>query len=119
MQSKSKAPTVLVVEDEWLVREAIAAHLRGGGCDVIEAGSGEDALKILGERDGFDVLLTDIRLGGALNGWDVGEAFRNVHPGAVVIYASGAPIMPIRRVLDSLYFDKPYQPDKILKVCHD
>lgn len=117
MPDEATRPTVLVVEDEWILRETIAEHLRNGGCDVIVAGCGEDALTILAERDGFDVLLTDIRLGGPVNGWDVAEACRDAHPDMKVIYVSGAAITPMRKVSSSLYFDKPYQSDAILAAC--
>lgn len=60
--AKPNAPTVVVVADEWVVRATIADRLKQEGCVVVEAGDGETALAILEERDGFDVLFTDIRL---------------------------------------------------------
>jgi CheY-like chemotaxis protein len=106
--------TVLVVEDDWLVRYTITEFLTAGGHTTIEADSGEAALAVLQQRDGLDVLFTDIRLGGEANGWDVAETFRETHAGLPVIYASGGVITPARPVAGSLFFDKPYDPQKVL-----
>jgi two-component system, OmpR family, response regulator len=104
---------VLVVEDEWFVRLVIVDFLTSLGHTIIEAESGEAALAVLQQRDGLDVLFTDIRLGGKVNGWDVAEAFRASHPDLPVIYTSGAAIRPERPVPGSLFFAKPYDPQKV------
>jgi CheY-like chemotaxis protein len=83
------SPVVLVVEDEWFLRDCIAAHLRAARWHVIEARSGEAAIELLKERRHVDVLFTDIQLGGAVDGWDVGVTFRKVLPEIPVIYTSG------------------------------
>lgn len=106
--------TVLIVEDDWLVRYSIAEFLRSAGHAAVEADSGEAAFAILQKRDGLDVLFTDIRLGGEANGWDVAEAFRASHPELPVVYTSGAVIMPERPVTGSMFFSKPYDPQQVL-----
>jgi CheY-like chemotaxis protein len=50
---------ILLVEDEFLVRDTIAEDLRERGYTVIEAGSSDEALPICAAGE-FDVLLTDI-----------------------------------------------------------
>ena len=114
---QEKATTVLVVEDEWLVRETIADFLRAAGWEVVEVADGEAAVDVLHTNDAIDVVFTDIRLGRRLSGWDVGEAFRAAHPEMPVIYASGAVILPERRVPGSMFFEKPYDPAKVLQAC--
>ncbi len=120
---KLSQPVVLVVEDEWLVRAIIADYLRNNGCHVIEAGSGEEAVSLIDGKDQqlkdqqLDVLFTDIRLGGELNGWDVAEVFREHRPDIRVLYASGHFIQPAREVSESQFFNKPYQSDDILEAC--
>ncbi|HWO73418.1 MAG TPA: response regulator, partial [Dehalococcoidia bacterium] len=58
--------TVLVVEDEVLIRWVIAEHLRDCGYRVIEAGSGDEAIDVL-RRTGLtiDVVLSDVRMPGS------------------------------------------------------
>jgi CheY-like chemotaxis protein len=116
--NKSYQPVVLVVEDEWFLRAYIADFLRDNGCTVLEAASGEEAVSLIDGKDQkLDVLFTDIRLGGELNGWDVAERFRAHRPAMRVLYASGYSIQPRRDVADSEFFDKPYLPEAILAAC--
>ena len=98
MQAARKAVTVLVVEDDWLIREDIVTGLRQEGWAVLEAATGAGALTVLREAERVDLLITDIRLADALTGWDVAEAFRTSHPQVPVIYASGNPANDHRRV---------------------
>lgn len=112
-----RKPSVLVVEDEQLIRDVIVAELVGAGFGVIEAECGETAAAILADGHEIDVVFTDIRLGGELNGWDIGERARARFPDVSVIYASGYSIRPPRQVEDSLYFSKPYKAADILAAC--
>ena len=108
---------VLVVEDEWLVREEIASQLRDAGWEVLEASTGEGAVDLLKGSLRIDVLVTDIQLAGYLSGWDVAEHFRAAHPDVPVIYASGNTADRSRTVANSLFFSKPYRSAEILKAC--
>jgi CheY-like chemotaxis protein len=111
-------PIVLIVEDEWLVRATVVDYLRAHGCTVIETASGEEAVGLIdGHAQQLDVLFTDIRLGGSLNGWDIAEIFRDHFPTIRVLYASGYSIEPPREVPESAFFNKPYQPEDILEAC--
>lgn len=104
---------ILVVEDEAAIREAVCDQLAAGSFDVVEAGSGAEALARLEGVPPVDALFTDIRLGPGPDGWDVALAFRTARPDGPVVYASGyAPGEP-RRVGNSLFFPKPYRPSKI------
>jgi CheY-like chemotaxis protein len=115
---KKDLPIVLVVEDDFLVRAMVVDYLRDNDCRVIEADSGEDAVALIdGQDQELDVLFTDIRLGGTLNGWDVAEIFRHRFPNVRVIYASGYSIEPRRDIMGSKFFNKPYRVDEILKAC--
>ncbi len=115
--SKPDPLTILVVEDEWLLREVIGTYLRDAGCEVLEAESGESALAMLHEGAAVDVVFTDIRLPGDVNGWDFGEAARASRGDIPVIYASGYSISPPRQVRGSLFFSKPYDPEAVLRAC--
>ncbi len=108
---------VLVVEDDGLISHMTASCLREAGYLVLELASGDAAVSLLRHGGRFDILLTDINLGRGLTGWDVAEAFRASHPQMPVIYASGNPIELGRRVPDSLFFPKPYNPNEILCAC--
>jgi CheY-like chemotaxis protein len=81
--------TVLVVEDDWLVREDIVTGLRQHGWTVLEADTGTGALKLLLETKIVHLLITDILLADATTGWEVAEVFRASRPKTPVMYASG------------------------------
>jgi CheY-like chemotaxis protein len=111
--------TVLVVEDEAIIRLDAVEHLKNEGFVVLEAGSGEAALSYLDTHGKIDLLFTDIRLGGEINGWDVGEAFRARFPNIAVLYTSGNSISPPRNVERSRFFVKPYKPEQIANACRE
>jgi CheY-like chemotaxis protein len=116
-KSKSaRIPTILVLEDEWMLRDMVCDHLRETGWAVYEAASGEEALAKLDALP-IDIVFTDIRLNGSLNGWDVGEACRRKIADFPVIYATGHTIDPPRKVDGSLFFSKPYEPERIRAAC--
>lgn len=112
---ETKHPIVLVVEDESLLRMTVVDYLSDSGCTVLEAGSGEEAVALIdGQDQRLDVVFTDIRLGGSLNGWDVAEILREHFPDVRVVYASGYSIEPRRDVMGSKFFNKPYRLHEIL-----
>src|SRR5438105_13393721 len=87
---RGSSPIVLIVEDEWLVRDAIVQTFRDAGWKVLRASSGEAAITLLNANGRhIDALFTDIQLHGCLSGWDVADAFTVSHPDAAVLYTSG------------------------------
>jgi CheY-like chemotaxis protein len=109
---------VLVVEDEFILREDIAAYLRDCGCAVYEAASAEEAIVIcrtVGLR--LHVLFTDINLNGAAEGWELAEVFRAASPAIGVLYTSGNSFDRSRSVPRGRFFTKPYDKAEVLKAC--
>lgn len=62
-------PTILVVEDEFLVRLGVTEYLRDRGYRVVEARTGEEAQAILRSGELVELLFTDIHLGPGINGF--------------------------------------------------
>lgn len=117
MTIERPAPVVLIVEDEWVICLTIANYMRAHGWEVLEASSGEEAFSYLDkDMSSVNVLFTDIRLGGQLNGWDVADAYRACDPDIGVIYASGNVVEADRVVAQGLFFPKPYALEKILEA---
>lgn len=107
---------VLIVEDDLLQRMDLVDELRRAGCSVVEAGSGEDALRHLRSGHRIDLVLTDINLGGPLSGWDVAESFRAARPRIPVVYMSGNSVEPERQVAGSVFLSKPCRSADILRA---
>jgi CheY-like chemotaxis protein len=84
---------------------------------VIHAADGEEALACC-ERKVAEVLVTDVRLPGAIEGWQIGEQCREQDP-RPVIYATGYSPVKSRPVPGSRLFQKPYQPDQILQAIRE
>ena len=106
---------VLVVEDDPLVREFVVETLREAGYQVIHASNGEEALAWC-KRQVADVLVTDIKLPGKIDGWQIAEHCREHDPALPVIYATGfSPVSP-RPVPGSLSLQKPFHPDEVVRA---
>jgi CheY-like chemotaxis protein len=106
--------TVLIVEDEPLLCEMMVDELKTLGFTVLRATTGEEALNLIEGDTPVDVLFTDIRLPGQLDGWDVAERFRGKNPSGPVIYTTGYTGTPVRRVPQSAFMAKPYRPAAIV-----
>lgn len=57
-----KGKTILIVEDEELLREVIVEEFQYAGLKVLESTGGNDALKLMEERNDIDILFTDIKM---------------------------------------------------------
>lgn len=109
--------TALVVEDEPLVREMMADAFRGAGWQVLEASSAEAAIALARAAARVDLVFTDIQLAGRLSGWDVADALRAIRDDLPIIYTSGNSPDRSRKVIASLFFDKPYLPEDVVEAC--
>ena len=116
MRSRSEF-TILVVEDELLLRMELVDVLQDAGWNTLEAATGEAASAFLDQDEKIDFLLTDIRLGGAVDGWQVAERFREIHPDGAVIYVSANPDLASRRVKDSVFLGKPVDMRMVQNTC--
>ncbi len=85
------AETVLVVEDEVLIRLVIAQYLRDCGYKVLEAAGADEALAIL-EHGGLsvDIVFSDVEMPGALDGFGLARWIREHRPGLDIILVGNA-----------------------------
>jgi DNA-binding NtrC family response regulator len=80
--------TILLVEDEVLVRAPIAQYLRDCGYRVIEAVNAEEAMTVLlHEETVVDVVFSDIEMPGAVDGFGLAKWIREHRPGLDVLLA--------------------------------
>ena len=87
---KERCPAVLVVEDEVLIRFAIADYLRECGYKVHEAGTAAEAVEILkSDKAPIDLVFSDIRMPGNMNGFGLAQWVRQNRPGLPVVLTSG------------------------------
>lgn len=84
------APTLLLVEDETLIRLAVEDDLTAAGYAVVAVASGTEAFEEMGEDvSSFRAVITDIRLGAGPDGWDVARRARQIASEIPIVYMSG------------------------------
>lgn len=105
---------VLVVEDEILVRVGLSEELQDAGYHVLEAPDGVSALAALNGTERIDLMFTDIRMPGGIDGWDLAERARALRPDLPVIYATGYSGEDLRLVPGARFFKKPYRVGEVL-----
>ena len=108
--------TVMVVDDEVLVRFALAEFLRGCGYRVIEAANADEAIAILGTDLSVEILLTDVHMPGSMNGFGLARWARTHRKGLRIIVTSGydqAAHQASDLCQDEPYVRKPYDPVRL------
>lgn len=111
--------TVLVVEDEWLIRSLIHEILETEGFVVITAETGDEAWDWLCETSGgADLILSDIHFPGGMNGVELANRVHGSWPGMPVILSSGG---WGQQTLDSgytpIFIKKPWHSQDIGRIC--
>jgi CheY-like chemotaxis protein len=81
--------TILVVEDDALVRGYVIAQLGGLGYRTLVASDGAAALALVDQGAKFDLLFTDVIMPGGINGRQLADAVAARRPGMKVLYTSG------------------------------
>ncbi|MHC4470139.1 MAG: response regulator [Planctomycetota bacterium] len=105
---------ILVVDDEEAVRDYVAEVLREDGLEVLEAGSGEDALRIVREQEA-DLVLLDLQMPD-MSGEDCARSIAELRPGLErrVVFMSGDRCAPAG---EAGFLLKPMSPEEILEVA--
>jgi PAS domain S-box-containing protein len=81
--------TILVVEDDALVRSSVTAQMQSLGYHAIAVGNAAEALSLIERGIGFDLLFTDVIMPGAMNGRQLAEEAMKRRPGSKVLFMSG------------------------------
>ena len=107
--------TILLVEDDALLRVSAADHLRGNGYHVIEAGTVIEAATVLSSGPPVHLVFSDVDLPGATGGLSLAVWINAHHPDVPVILTSG-----VRAVMPALsnqrrvpFIPKPYDFEKV------
>lgn len=109
MRTNMAQPVVLVVEDEGLVRMAVADELMDAGFAVLEAGNADQAIRMLENHPEISILFTDIDMPGSMDGIRLAHAVRERWPPVKLVLVSGhqSP-QPGALPSETAFFSKPY-----------
>src|SRR3984893_3592683 len=91
--TRAKAPAVLIVEDEPLVRLYAVETIEDAGFEVIEAANADDAIRILESRSDIQVVFTDLHMRGAMERLEGAHAVRNRWPPIKITVSSGRTVL--------------------------
>jgi CheY-like chemotaxis protein len=85
---QNAAPRILVVEDDANLRRTCVETLRDLQFDVLDAPDAMEALRLIADHGGIDVLVTEIRLPNGVSGRALADAARNVDPEMKVVFST-------------------------------
>jgi CheY-like chemotaxis protein len=112
--------TILVVEDEPVLRELVCEVLQQYQYKVIQAASGQEALRSWDDLDGqIDLLLTDMVMPEGMSGRELAAQLKRRKPGLKVIYSSGYSPDAMGRDFtqtDTVFLAKPYVPPQLART---
>ena len=83
------AETILLVDDDELVRKSAATLMASLGYRVLSAGSGSEALEVLRQDGPIDLLFTDVFMPGGMHGPQLVAAARRLRPELRILFTSG------------------------------
>jgi DNA-binding NtrC family response regulator len=87
---KERTPTVLIVEDEALIRMALSDFLQECGFKVLEASQAQEAQEMIASKQSvIDLVFSDVRMPGPMDGFGLSKWIRENRPELPVILASG------------------------------
>jgi CheY-like chemotaxis protein len=109
----ARGETVLLVEDDDVVRGHVAAQLHQLGYRVIQAPDGHKAIRVLAGDARVDLLFTDMVMPGGIGGRELAEQARHLRPQIRTLFTTGysadAVVRPGRLALDAPLLSKPYR----------
>jgi CheY-like chemotaxis protein len=119
------AKTIVLVEDEDLVRRLVSRLLEKEGYHVIEATTGGEGLRILSNGEDVDLLLTDVTLPGGMNGVELGRRALEERSNLKLICMSGfgeeqmVTDLLARAVGAAAFLGKPFSSGEPVKTVND
>ena len=107
--------TILVVDDEPLIRMSLAASFEDAGFQVLEARNVLQAIAIIA-RERVGAIVTDVDMPGGLSGLDLVDLVAATSPSTALIVVSGRALPNDYELPEgALYFSKPYSQEHIVR----
>src|SRR5512147_2331306 len=120
MELAANQQTLLVVEDEAIIRMSAVAALEDAGYRVFEARNSAEALLLLSQHAEIRILLTDVRMPGRMDGLALVTQVHLDYPAIRAIVMSGHTTAEEASRVGALGFvSKPYLPQIIIQAVHD
>jgi two-component system, response regulator PdtaR len=104
-----------LVEDEPMLRRVLCETLCGDGFVVEEAGSGDSAWALVQGGLHFDILLTDVRMPGRIDGIELARKVKDARAASHIVVMSGFTGVEIDPALGR-FLAKPFSPEKLAQA---
>lgn len=118
--SATAAPTVLVVEDEFLIRMNVVEIIEDAGFHALEAANADEAIALLETHPDISVMFTDIDMPGSMNGIRLAHAVRGRWPPIKIIATSGHFQLRDGDLPDKgRFLPKPYSSDQVTTTIRE
>jgi DNA-binding NtrC family response regulator len=118
--ARLKPATILVVEDEAIVRLELAAWFTELGLTVLTACDADEAIAILDRRPEIELLMTDIKMSGSMDGLRLAHHVRHRWPPVKIIVASGLIDTQIGELpAGSFFLPKPFERRRLWRALAD
>lgn len=109
--------TVLVVEDEGLIRLDISQTLEEEGFRVLEASNADEAIVLLNTHADIQLMFTDIDMPGSMDGLKLAAAVRDRWPPIKIIVTSGhRQLTDAALPVEGRFFAKPYDASRVISA---
>ena len=112
---EAQKPVILLVEDDVLVRFTTAEIFRDAGCDVLEAVDASEALALLTTGHPLNLVVTDIRMPGHMDGVQLASVIKNNRPNLPVVLFSSHFDHPSHEADE--FVQKPASPEQLVEVA--
>lgn len=112
---KLQGRSILIVDDEPMVRAVLTVQLEAAGARIIEAFDGPMALAAIAGLEPIDLLVTDVQMP-QLDGWAFAEKARIMRPSIAVLYVTAFAGENPRPVPGALIVGKPFRPWQLLEA---
>jgi CheY-like chemotaxis protein len=111
---RTKPPTVLIVENEAIVRLELVNRLEELGLIALAAQDADEAIVTLDARPDIELLLTDIKMPGSMDGIRLAHHVRDRWPPVKIIVLSGLLNTQLSQLPgESIFLSKPYHPEAL------
>jgi CheY-like chemotaxis protein len=100
-------PTVLIAEDEFLIREMLKDELEDAGYQVVSVSDADHAIRVLESRQDIHLVFTDINMPGSMDGLKLAAFVNDRWPPVHIIVTTGR-AKPLGLPPNALFIPKPY-----------
>ena len=113
-EANPRQPIILVVEDEILIRAAVAEYLRKSGYTVVEAADAAEAIAVFASGEPIDLAMCDVNMPGTMDGLGLARWIRRHHCTLPVLLTSGRRIaLSAGKTPADFFIAKPYRLEKL------